>query len=142
MIEQIKLLPREEQQRVASSMHKLEKQNLSDQPVAKVSEEFKQFEMILSMFPKPSPTSTPKELIDFIRMSWDGMGAIAPVIPGTTIDDVIIPVKLGSGEEYKIRFRPPFSRMMSMVRAPASIEFSTSSLTPDAGRSTTSPAAI
>ena len=40
MIEQIKLLPREEQQQVASFMHKLERQNLSNQP-ANVSEEFK-----------------------------------------------------------------------------------------------------
>jgi hypothetical protein len=41
VIEQIKLLPREEQERVASFVHQLEQQNLSDKPAAKVSEEFK-----------------------------------------------------------------------------------------------------
>jgi|HubBroStandDraft_2_1064218.scaffolds.fasta_scaffold1197851_2 hypothetical protein len=41
VIEQIKLLPREEQERVASFVHQLEQQKLSDKPAAKVSEEFK-----------------------------------------------------------------------------------------------------
>src|SRR4051812_10454117 len=39
-------------------------------------------------------------------------------------------------------FLPPSSTWMASRRAPASIEFSTSSLMTDAGRSTTSPAAI
>ena len=38
--------------------------------------------------------------------------------------------------------KPPPSTSMSTLRAPASSEFSSSSLTTDAGRSTTSPAAI
>src|SRR3954451_182526 len=42
----------------------------------------------------------------------------------------------------RIRRRPPSSREISTYVAPASIEFSTSSLTTDEGRSTTSPAAI
>jgi hypothetical protein len=42
----------------------------------------------------------------------------------------------------RIRRTPPSSRSMSTRRAPASSAFSTSSLTTDAGRSTTSPAAI
>src|SRR5688572_26556211 len=42
----------------------------------------------------------------------------------------------------RIRRTPPSSRSMSMRRAPASRAFSTSSLTTDAGRSMTSPAAI
>src|SRR5688572_14247213 len=41
-----------------------------------------------------------------------------------------------------INLRPPSSSATSMTSAPASIEFSTSSLTTDDGRSTTSPAAI
>jgi len=40
------------------------------------------------------------------------------------------------------RLRPPASRSTSMVVAPASMAFSTSSLTAEEGRSTTSPAAI
>src|SRR6185437_4956774 len=42
----------------------------------------------------------------------------------------------------RIRRRPPASTSMRMRQAPASREFSRSSLTTDAGRSTTSPAAI
>ncbi len=42
----------------------------------------------------------------------------------------------------RIRRTPPSSRSISTRLAPASIAFSTSSLTTDAGRSTTSPAAI
>src|SRR5262249_28446950 len=42
----------------------------------------------------------------------------------------------------RINRRPPDSTATSIRRAPASIEFSISSLTMDAGRSTTSPAAI
>src|SRR5471032_258738 len=42
----------------------------------------------------------------------------------------------------RMSFLPPSSTLMAMRRAPASIEFSTSSLMTDAGRSTTSPAAI
>jgi hypothetical protein len=42
----------------------------------------------------------------------------------------------------RISFAPPFSISTSMRVAPASRLFSTSSLTTDAGRSTTSPAAI
>ena len=41
-----------------------------------------------------------------------------------------------------ISFLPPFSRRTSMTVAPASMAFSTSSFTTEAGRSTTSPAAI
>src|ERR1019366_7428303 len=41
-----------------------------------------------------------------------------------------------------ISFLPPFSRSTSITVAPASIAFSTSSFTTEAGRSTTSPAAI
>jgi hypothetical protein len=41
-----------------------------------------------------------------------------------------------------MRARPPSSTAMSMLVAPASSAFSTSSLTTEAGRSTTSPAAI
>src|SRR5438067_2021147 len=42
----------------------------------------------------------------------------------------------------RMLLRPPSSIAMSIVVAPASIAFSTSSLTIEAGRSTTSPAAI
>src|SRR5439155_1471419 len=42
----------------------------------------------------------------------------------------------------RIRRRPPFSTSMRKRVAPASSEFSRSSLTTEAGRSTTSPAAI
>ena len=42
----------------------------------------------------------------------------------------------------RISWRPPSSTAMSMEVAPASSAFSTSSFTTDAGRSTTSPAAI
>ncbi len=42
----------------------------------------------------------------------------------------------------RISFLPPSSIAMAMRRAPASSAFSTSSLTTEAGRSTTSPAAI
>src|SRR5437868_100743 len=42
----------------------------------------------------------------------------------------------------RISLRPPSSRVMSIVVAPASIAFSTSSFTTEDGRSTTSPAAI
>src|SRR5204863_5470005 len=42
----------------------------------------------------------------------------------------------------RISFLPPSSTAMTMRRAPASSAFSTSSLTTEAGRSTTSPAAI
>src|SRR2546423_15017906 len=42
----------------------------------------------------------------------------------------------------RIDLRPPSSNEMSMIVAPASTEFSTSSFTTDDGRSTTSPAAI
>ena len=41
-----------------------------------------------------------------------------------------------------MRFTPPSSSVMRSVRAPASSAFSSNSLTTDAGRSTTSPAAI
>src|SRR3954464_6647181 len=41
-----------------------------------------------------------------------------------------------------IRLRPPSLSVTSIRRAPASMAFSTSSLTTEAGRSTTSPAAI
>ncbi len=41
-----------------------------------------------------------------------------------------------------IRALPPLSSWISISPAPASSAFSTSSLTTDAGRSTTSPAAI
>jgi len=41
VIEQIKLLPREEQERVASFVHALEQRNAPGKPAAKVSEEFK-----------------------------------------------------------------------------------------------------
>ncbi len=44
--------------------------------------------------------------------------------------------------ETRSRRRPPASTSSSTRRAPASMEFSTSSLATDAGRSTTSPAAI
>src|SRR3954471_21147799 len=44
--------------------------------------------------------------------------------------------------ETRRRRRPPASTSTSMRRAPASIEFSTNSFATDAGRSTTSPAAI
>jgi len=40
------------------------------------------------------------------------------------------------------RVLPPFSSVMRTWRAPASSAFSTSSFTTEAGRSTTSPAAI
>src|SRR5689334_3915362 len=42
----------------------------------------------------------------------------------------------------RMDLRPPSSSATSMIVAPASMEFSTSSLTTDEGRSTTSPAAI
>ena len=42
----------------------------------------------------------------------------------------------------RMSFLPPSSSWISMRVAPASMEFSTSSLTTDAGRSITSPAAI
>jgi hypothetical protein len=42
----------------------------------------------------------------------------------------------------RISFLPPSSTAIAMRRAPASSAFSTSSLTTEAGRSTTSPAAI
>src|SRR5579884_3877687 len=42
----------------------------------------------------------------------------------------------------RISRRPPFSTSIRIDRAPASSEFSSSSFTTDAGRSTTSPAAI
>ena len=52
---------------------------------------------------------------------------------------LLIPIPLS---ETEIKFFPPSSIIISICEALASIAFSTSSLRAEAGRSTTSPAAI
>jgi hypothetical protein len=58
---------------------------------------------------------------------------------GMTASSGDIPLPLSV---MRIMEDPPFLISMVMLSAPASMEFSTSSLMTDAGRSTTSPAAI
>ncbi len=65
--------------------------------------------------------------------TWRGARARAPRLPR--------PIPMPSSLT-RMRRRPPSSTSSSIAVAPASSAFSTSSLTTDAGRSTTSPAAI
>ena len=63
--------------------------------------------------------------------------ACLSIASNASSDDIPIP-----SSSTRIRRFPPNSTVTMILRLPASIEFSMSSLTTDAGRSTTSPAAI
>ena len=93
------------------------------------------------------------------RHRGDGRQRLAPEALGADGEQIVELAQLAGGvalqaqegvlalmpcpsSEMVMRPSPPFSRATRTVRAPASIEFSTSSFTTEAGRSTTSPAAI